>query len=366
MIFQPVLNVFLLILLFAPVAALAVWMLVRGQRALWSMRLVMLLAIFVMLLRPGIPGGATQTLATDTDIVIVLDTTASMVAEDWDGDLPRLDGVRADVQSIVDEYPGARFALITFAAAAEQRLPLTTDTTALMSSLEILRPEVTSQSRGSSIGIANTMLQETLAGAAESAPDRSRMVFYLGDGEQTVTTEPESFSASAEFVDGGGVLGYGTSAGGPMKITSGNFDGDEGGYIEYQGEPAMSVIDDTNLQAIAGELDVPFQLRDAEAALDLPEAPATTTNYAESGEVGNVTELYWVFALLIVLLLGVELARATMLVAQLRGLATPREGSPHGSLSEGRLRLPSVAQPVSSSRPPAAPLNDPPRHGGDA
>ena len=83
----------------------------------------------------------------------------------------------------------------------------------------------------------------------------------------------------------------------------------------------MSVLDDTNLQAIAGELDVPFQLRDAEAALDLPEAPATTTNYAESGEVGNVTELYWVFALLIVLLLGVELARATMLVAQLRGLA---------------------------------------------
>ena len=194
MIFQPVLNVFLLILLFAPVAALAVWMLVRGQRALWSMRLVMLLAVFVMLLRPGIPGGATQTLATDTDIVIVLDTTASMVAEDWDGEHPRLDGVRADVQSIVDEYPGARFALITFAAAAEQRLPLTTDTTALMSSLEILRPEVTSQSRGSSIGIANTMLQETLAGAAESAPDRSRMVFYLGDGEQTVTTEPESFS----------------------------------------------------------------------------------------------------------------------------------------------------------------------------
>lgn len=321
LIFQPVLNVLLLILLFAPFVAGAVWMLMRGQRALWAMRLVMLLACFTMLLRPGIPGGATQTLATDTDIVIVLDTTASIVAEDWDGDEPRLNGARSDIQAIVDEYPGARFALITFDAAAELRLPLTTDTTALTSSLEILKPEVTSQSRGSSIGIASTMLQETLSGAAESAPDRSRMVFYLGDGEQTVTTEPESFSDSSEFVDGGAVLGYGTSEGGPMKITSGGFDGGEGEYIEYQGEPAKSVVDDANLKAIAEELGVPFQLRDADTAIDLPEAPATTTNYSDSGSVGNVVELYWVFALIMILLLGVELARAAMLTMQLRGLA---------------------------------------------
>src|SRR5690606_29464063 len=136
-IFQPVLNIFLLVLLFAPVAFLVVWMLVKAVRpstgaspdsgsvgagpVLWGLRLLMLVACFMMLLRPGIPGGATETLATDTDILIVVDTTASIVAEDWDGDGQRLDGVRADVQSIVDEYPGARFALISFDAAAELR-----------------------------------------------------------------------------------------------------------------------------------------------------------------------------------------------------------------------------------------------------
>jgi len=190
-IFQPVLNVFLLALLCAPVAALAVIALVKAKgrdKALGAMRLVMLLACFVMFLRPGIPGGATETLATDTDIVLVVDTTASIVAEDWNGDEPRLDGVRADVQAIVDEYPGARFALITFDASADLRMPLTTDTTALVSSLEVLRPEVTSQSRGSSIGIANQLLTDTLSNAAEASPDRSRMVFYFGDGEQTVTS----------------------------------------------------------------------------------------------------------------------------------------------------------------------------------
>lgn len=321
MIFQPVLNVFLLLLLFAPVAFVVIRALVRGDRMLWSMRLLLLVACFVMLLRPGIPGGATQTLSTDTDIVIAVDTTASIAAEDWDGDAQRLDGVRADVQSIVDTYPGARFALVTFDASAELRLPLTTDTTALISSLEILQPEVTSQSRGSSIGIANKMIEETLKNAADAAPDRSRMLFYLGDGEQTVTSDPESFSDSAHYVDAGAVLGYGTAEGGPMKVTSGGF-GTGGEYIEYQGEQAMSVIDEANLQAIADELGIPLEVRSADNKIRLPEAPTTTTNYAESGSVGNVIELYWIFALIMVVLLGVELARATMLIAQLRAMAT--------------------------------------------
>lgn len=327
MIFQPVLNVFLLVLLCVPVAALAVIALTKAKgrdRALWAMRLVMLLACFFMFLRPGIPGGATQTLATDTDIVLVVDTTASIVAEDWDGDKPRLDGVRADVQAIVDEYPGARFALITFDASADLRMPLTTDTTALVSSLEVLRPEVTSQSRGSSIGIANQMLADTLSNAADASPDRSRMVFYFGDGEQTVTSAPEPFDGSEKFTDAGAVLGYGTAEGGPMKLTTGSVGGSSGEYIEYQGENAMSVIDEGNLEAIAAELGVEYQHRTADAELTLPEAPSTTTGYAESGSVGNITELYWIAALVVVALLGVELTRASMLVARLRLLRAPR------------------------------------------
>lgn len=323
MIFQPVLNVFLLVLLCAPVAALAVLALTRAKgrdKALWVMRLVMLLACFVMFLRP-IPGGATETLATDTDtdIVLVVDTTASIVAEDWDGDQPRLDGVRADVQAIVDEYPGARFALITFDASAALRMPLTTDTTSLVSSLDVLRPEVTSQSRGSSIGLANQLLADTLSNAATASPDRSRMVFYFGDGEQTVTTDPESFDGSAKLTDAGAVLGYGTAEGGPMQLTTGGVDGSGSGeYIEYQGSNALSVIDEGNLEAIAEQLGVDYQHRTADAELTLPDAPSTTTSYSESGSVGNVTELYWIAALVVVALLGVELARASMLVARLR------------------------------------------------
>ncbi|OJU41217.1 MAG: hypothetical protein BGN97_15850 [Microbacterium sp. 69-10] len=345
MILQPVLHPVLLVLLLAAPAALVIRALIKGPRKgapgtpgrpIWALRLGMIVVVFAMLLRPGIPGGTSQTLATDTDIVIVVDTTASIIAEDWDGDKPRLTGVRADVQSIVSEYPGARFSLISFDAAAQLRLPLTTDATALMSSLDVMLPEITDQSRGSSISIANRMLADTLSAAAKSSPDRSRMVFYLGDGEQTTSSDPESFASSAKYVDGGAVLGYGTAEGGPMKKTTGRAGASgQGGYIEYQGERAKSVIDEANLRRIGAQLGVEYQHRTADAEIALPKAPTTTTDYAASGEVGNVIELYWVLALVLVALIGVELARATMLVTRLRGLADRPARAPRPSSDKG-------------------------------
>jgi len=321
-ILQPVIHPVLLALLCAVPAVFVVRALIKGPRprSLWALRLGMLVVVFVMLLRPGIPGGTSQTLATDTDVVIVVDTTASIIAEDWNGDQPRLNGVRADVQSIVDEYPGARFSLISFDATAQLRLPLTTDATALMSSIDVMLPEITDQSRGSSISVANRMLADTLSAAAKSSPDRSRMVFYLGDGEQTSDTRPESFASSAKYVDGGAVLGYGTAEGGPMKKTTGRTSGD-GGYIQYQGKDATSVIDQGNLQQIAEQLGVTYQHRTASAEITLPEAPTTTTDYTASGEVGNVIELYWIAALVLIVLVSVEVARAAMQIVRLRGLA---------------------------------------------
>lgn len=322
MILQPVIHPVLLALLCAVPAVLLVRALIKGPRPrwIWLLRLGMLVVVFAMLLRPGIPGGTSQTLATDTDIVIVVDTTASIIAEDWNGDQPRLKGVRADVQAIADEYPGARFALISFDATAQLRLPLTTDATALMSSVDVMLPEITDQSRGSSISVANRMLADTLSAAAKSSPNRSRMVFYLGDGEQTSDRQPESFAGSAKYVDGGAVLGYGTSDGGRMKKTTGRTTGD-GGYIQYQGHDAKSVIDQKNLQQIAAELGVKYQHRTASAELTLPAAPTSTTDYTASGEVGNVIELYWIAALVLIALVGVEIARATMQIVRLRGLA---------------------------------------------
>lgn len=328
MIFQPVLHPVLLAIVALAALAAVVWALVRsrgaGARVLWSMRALLVLLCLAALLRPGIPGGQTTTLATDTDVFLVVDTTASIVAEDFGDGRQRLEGVREDIGEIVQTYPGARFALITFDADPQLRLPLTTDTSAVVSSLDVMRPEVTTQSRGSSIGNAAGLLTETLRAAAEAADGRSRMVFYFGDGEQTVTSAPESFASAADFTDGGLVLGYGTAEGGPMKITTGRGDADGEGYIQYEGADALSIIDEDNLRTIADELGITYELRSADAPADLPESPATSTDYSAAGVAGNVIELFWIPVLGMIAILGFEVARATTAIVRMRTLVPPR------------------------------------------
>ena len=369
MILQPVIVPFLAILLVLPVLAAAVWMLVRSLRrapvaeppslnpvperpssrfarsgtatrdegragagpVVWALRVLLVLACGILLLRPGVPGGQVRTLASATDVVIAIDTTASMVAEDWDGtksgsaDRTRMVGVRGDVRRIAEAYPGARFALITFDANAVLRLPLTTDTGALVSAVDVLQPEVTRQSKGSSIGIANQLLAQTLQNARKASPDRARMVFYLGDGEQTVSSSPESFAAAKKLVSGGEVLGYGTAKGGPMRETTGAFGG-QGDYIQYQGSDALSRIDEKNLQQIAGELGVGYEHRTAEAKPQLPPAPKSTLAYREDDPLTQPTDLSWIFALVIVALLCSEITRATVLIMRMRHLSLPPSG----------------------------------------
>ena len=326
MILQPVLHPLLLAALVLPVLFFAVRALVRSRgraRAQWLLRVATLVAVAVLALRPGIAGGETETLSTDTDVVILVDSTASIVAEDWGDARPRLEGVRADVEAIVEAYPGARFALITFDREAELRLPLTTDTAALRSALEVLTPEVTQRSRGSSVGIAHRLLATTLESAARDSPDRSRMAFYLGDGEQTADSDPESFRASGDLIDGGGVLGYGTAEGGRMRVQTGDVATSGGEYIvDGGGDPALSRIDEAALQTIADDLGVELQVRSADAAPRLPEPPTTTTTRA-AGTTGDVTELGWILALLIVALLAADAALVATAAPGVLRLARP-------------------------------------------
>lgn len=325
--FLPVLHPILLALVVLPVLGLAVWMLVRAQGSLprltWILRVLLVIACGALALRPGLPDGSAQTLATDVDIVIVVDNTTSITAEDWAGDAPRIDGVRADVEALAAAYPGARFALISSDNEASLRLPLTTDATALVSSLEVMRPPVTTHSRGTSIGAAATLAQETLERAEEASPDRARMLFYLGDGEQTRESEPESFAQSADLIAGGGVLGYGTAEGGPMREVTGRVDGDDAEYLQYEGSDALSVIDEENLQTIADALGVAYQHRSADAEATFPDPPRVQV--AESGgeTLGARIDLSWIAALVVAALVLWEVGLASARLRRTLALARP-------------------------------------------
>lgn len=152
------------------------------------------------------------------------------------------------------------------------------------------------------------------------------MVFYLGDGEQTVSSSPESFASSAALLSDGAVLGYGTVEGGPMRITTIGADDPASGYIEYQGAPAISVIDEAALQTIA-------DLSSTSASSCAPRTRRSCCRRRRrrrsptAAPRATVPQIGWAIAILIVLLLAVEAARATAaLIVRMRVTTRPQRG----------------------------------------
>lgn len=268
----------------------------------WLRRGLLVALLLLALLRPGLPGGTAEAAASDLNVFFVVDTTTSMVAEDYGNGAPRLEGVRQDVMAIAGQLPGARFSVITFDTTGHLRMPLTTDTLALETIMSVLGPQVTFYAKGSSITAAREVLADRLAEARRSHPERPRIVFYLGDGEQTSAQEPGPLQLDQSLVGGGAVLGYGTPAGGRMKENTGTeSDGGaaDGPYVQDGGADAVSRIDEDRLRALAAQLDVPYVHRAAGDPVHpmLQQARPHAPVHPQGGEpLPGRAELYWVFA----------------------------------------------------------------------
>ncbi len=258
---------------------------------------VLLLAVAAT--RPAVPGDTAEASAANLNVYFVVDTTTSIIAEDYGSGVPRLTGVRRDIAAIARALPGARYSIVTFDQAARVRLPLTTDTTALSAALETLLPEPSEVSRGSSVTEADERLTTLLAQSRERHPERARIVYYLGDGEQTSGAEPAPFSVPAESVSGGAVLGYGTTEGGRMLTYRSRFDR-TGTYVTdpSTGQDALSMIDETQLTEIATQLGLAYVHRESGdeigpvvEGIDLDRFG--TSPQLEAQQVRARRELYW-------------------------------------------------------------------------
>ncbi len=350
---NPVLPIWLLALLGIAFAALFVWQILanRSRRRLvfmWSSRLLMIVLLLVIAVRPTILGdGQGPSVSGGLEVYFVVDTTSSMAAEDWDGAAvdgsgsdtaapTRLDGVKADIDSIVDDLAGAQFSLVTFDAVAVQRVPLTSDSSAVLSAASVLRQEVSAYSRGSSIDEPIALMTEILEDAATLNPEQRRVLFYFGDGEQTSSAEPRPFDVLAPYLQGGAVLGYGTQDGGRMLEFNGvderYFGQDQNQappveeqprYIQdYSGAApvdAISVIDETALGLVARGLGVIYEHRTAATSTALATTGIVVGELtASDGKPGTVTELYWIAAIPFGLLALLQVVAIGGAVAELR------------------------------------------------
>ncbi|EWT01862.1 von Willebrand factor A [Intrasporangium oryzae NRRL B-24470] len=280
-------------------------------------------------LRPGVPGELADATAANLDVYYVVDTTSSIVAEDYGNSRPRLDGVRSDIAAIAEALPGARYSVVTFDQAARVRLPLTSDTTALGTALETLVPEAPEVSRGSSVTEANDRLTTLLEQADARHPERGRLVFYLGDGEQTAEGRPAPFTVPRKLINGGAVLGYGTTQGGRMQSVHARYDPSPT-YIKdpATGEDARSVISEATLRSIAGQLGVPYLHREAGDSIEPVVAPIDLDEFGTSPEIEaqkalSRRELYWPLLLGVAALAVWEVGAAGAGLAQTRSRREP-------------------------------------------
>lgn len=292
------------------------WVLVR--------RLLMVGLVALMLCGPSVVGGSRQ-VSAETEVWVVIDRTGSMAAEDWDGDQPRLDGVRQDVETLMTSMAGSRFSVMTFDSSLRTVVPLTGDVNAVQSFLDTFHQEVTTYSQGSSPDVPSSALVEKLTEAAQENPQNQRYLFVLTDGETSNQEESsqvtDAWAEARDLVDGGLVIGYGTATGAHMRSwelsdSSGGESGSQSGGSDYirdwsrAGAPeAISRIDETKLEEIASELGVDYVHSPDSATISTDAArmmadAALSTEEAEEVSVHRFLE--WPFALVLAALLAGE------------------------------------------------------------
>jgi Ca-activated chloride channel homolog len=256
----------------------------------WSGLTLVVLLMLLAAARPGIDPGEQQAAAAkpsgrNTNVFLIVDRSVDSRVEDYGDGQSRMSGIRADIAALIDRYPQARFALIAFASRPSLDWPLSDDAWSLQPVITRLSPYAGTPEDGSQVNAAAAanVLRYQLIAAGQQYPDSESLVFYFGSGATGSHAPQGEFDPLPGSVDGGAVLGYGTT------------------------------LNEPGLRRIAEELGVPYTHREdgqpfAEAA---PDPDTATTQPAEdpvaASGAGARTELYWVFTLLAAVLLLFEI-----------------------------------------------------------
>ena len=239
----------------------------RGKLSRKLTALIMLLAMGAGIagvgIRPMYLSPSADIKTNNLDVAFVVDSTISMWAEDHSGG-PRIEGVKRDIQTIMNSLPGSCFCLIRFDDGADIMTPFTQDISAISDILDQLSMPSYATAQGSSLNTAHDAIGAMMESAARKKGHRKTIVFLFSDGETTDGSSHMSFRDLNDLVDNGAVLGYGTEEGGRM-----NYPGR--GYIRNvsDGSVALSRLDEANLHKIANDLGIPYinETRDMGASL---------------------------------------------------------------------------------------------------
>lgn len=180
----------------------------EGLPVTWRLRLrwlptalltVGLLAAVIALARPRRALERTLLHTEGVDIVLVVDVSTSMLAEDLDpggGTLNRIDAARAVLRAFVANRPHDRLALIAFSAYPYTLAPLTLDHTWLTQRLDALQTGMIEDGTAIGDGLASAVNR------LRDSPAASRVVILATDGQNNRgQLDPDQAAALAKSLE---------------------------------------------------------------------------------------------------------------------------------------------------------------------
>jgi len=208
--------------------------------------IILIVSVFYLIVawaRPQLGTKLEEVKREGVDIVIALDVSLSMLAEDITPS--RLEKAKHEIENLINKLQGDRIGLIAFAGVPFIQCPLTLDYGAAKIFLDVMSPEIIPEP-GTAIGKA---ILEALK-AFEKTERQHKVLVIITDGEDH---QSEPLEAAKQAESEGVVIytvGIGTSGGVPIPLygQSGSLSGFK---KDRQGNEVVTKLDEITLEKIA-------------------------------------------------------------------------------------------------------------------
>ncbi len=218
--------------------------LLSGYRP-WVKHVLLLFALYFIimaLVNPKVGSRMEEATREGIDIVVALDVSRSMLAEDIRPN--RLERSKMAVSRLIDKTGNDRIGIVAFAGSAVTQVPLTIDKHAAKMILRTINTN--------SVSVQGTAIGSAIERAARSFSDNdtaSRVVIIISDGED----HADDPVAAAKVAAGEGItihtIGVGTPEGAPVPMYQ---NGELTGFLrDDKGNTVISKYDEETLKSIA-------------------------------------------------------------------------------------------------------------------
>lgn len=208
---------------------------------LWRLALAMLIIAYG---NPQYGKNKKEALAEGIDLMIGLDVSNSMLAEDMAGEMSRLRIAKLSIEKLLNKLHGDRIGLVVFAGSAYTQLPITTDYSAARLFLSGITTSMIS-AQGTAIGGAI----DTCMNAFDFQSETKKAIIIISDGENH---EDDALGAAQRAKEKGvlvNTVGVGSEKGSPIPHWEGNQK--SGVKRDREGNTVISRLNEQMLKEIA-------------------------------------------------------------------------------------------------------------------